>query len=88
MGREVARLGDKSSHGGSIITGATRTYANGKPIARVGDLHSCPITGHGVTPIVTGNVAVLVEGSPAARVGDSTGCGATIVSGSPDTLTG
>jgi len=88
MASSLARLGDTSSHGGTIISGATRTFINGKPAARKGDLHSCPIDGHGVTPITTGSASVMIEGQPAARVGDVTGCGAVITSGSPDTFTG
>ena len=82
-----ARLGDKSSHGGVIITGALRTNVNGLPVARMGDLHSCPTPGHGVTPIITGSLTTITEGQPAARVGDMTGCGAVIVAGSVDTIT-
>ncbi|MHB1001986.1 MAG: PAAR domain-containing protein [Armatimonadota bacterium] len=88
MADSAARLGDTSSHGGTIISGASRTLINGIPAARKGDLHSCPIEGHGVTQIVTGSDSVDIEGSPAARVGDSTGCGAVINSGSPDTFIG
>lgn len=61
---------------------------NGIPAARKGDLHSCPLKGHGVTPIVTGSARVMIEGKPAARVGDRTGCGAAIAQGSPDTEVG
>ena len=57
-----------------------------KPVARKGDLHSCPIPGHGVTPIVTGSGS-KVEGQPVARVGDKTGCGATIVQGASSSTT-
>lgn len=85
---KIARLGDTSSHGGTIIRGAGRTLVNGKPAARKGDMHSCPIPGHGVTPITSGSSSVFIEGSPAARAGDSTGCGAVILSGSPDTFVG
>ncbi|MHB0998529.1 MAG: PAAR domain-containing protein [Armatimonadota bacterium] len=88
MANPAARLGDSSSHGGTIISGASRTLINGIPAARKGDLHSCPKEGHGVTQIVTGSDCVDIEGSPAARVGDSTGCGAVINTGSPDTFVG
>lgn len=88
MTNPMARLGDRTSHGGTIITGAERTPINGRPAARKGDLHSCPMEGHGVTPITDGSSSVLIEGSPAARVGDSCGCGASIISGSPDTVAG
>ncbi|MEL7895289.1 PAAR domain-containing protein [Vreelandella neptunia] len=52
-----------------------------KPIARKGDLHRCPMPGHGATEIIIGSSS-KVEGQPAARVGDKTGCGATIIEGS------
>ncbi len=86
MARAQARLGDISSHGGVIITGAVRTVVNGRPLARMGDLHVCPIPGHGVTPIVTGSLDTITEGMPNARVGDVTACGAVIVTGSHDTI--
>ncbi len=75
-------MGDISSHGGVIITGALRTMVSGKPAARMGDLHACPIPGHGVTPIVTGSLNTVTEGMPDARIGDVTACGAVIVTGS------
>jgi uncharacterized Zn-binding protein involved in type VI secretion len=85
MSRPQARLGDSSSHGGMIVTGAIRTMVNGRPVARMGDLHVCPIPGHGVTPIITGSLDTLTEGKPNARMGDITGCGAVIVTGSFNT---
>ncbi|MCE8003438.1 MULTISPECIES: PAAR domain-containing protein [Halomonadaceae] len=57
-----------------------------KPIARKGDLHRCPIPGHGVTEIVSGSPS-QVEGQPVARVGDKTGCGATIIEGASSSTT-
>jgi len=48
----------------------------------MGDLHACPIPGHGVTPIVTGSLDTDTEGMPDARIGDVTACGAVIVTGS------
>ena len=81
----VARLGDSSSHGGTIITSASKTYDNGILVARVGDLHSCPIPGHGVTAITSGSGHFVCEGQIVAVVGSVCGCGAVISSGSGDT---
>jgi uncharacterized Zn-binding protein involved in type VI secretion len=53
-----------------------------KPAATLGDMHSCPIKGHGTTPIVSGSGQTL-NGKPIALVGDTTGCGATIIEGAP-----
>jgi uncharacterized Zn-binding protein involved in type VI secretion len=88
VGEAQARLGDRTNHGGTIISGAAKTFVNGIPTARKGDLHSCPLEGHGVTPIATGSSKTIIEGQPAARIGDSTGCGAVITSGSSNTEVG
>lgn len=77
----VARLGDTSSHNGSIITASTTVTANGIGIARNGDLHSCPILGHGITPI-TGTGSAKVNNLNIVIIGDMAGCGAIINIGS------
>lgn len=77
----IVRLGDTSSHGGTVISSADRWSCEGKLIARKGDLHSCPIPGHGVMPIVSGSSKFICEGDPVARTGDTTGCGASLISG-------
>ena len=82
MARPQARLGDTSSHGGTVITGSVTTIVNGRPMARMGDMHVCPIPGHGVTPIVSGSLDTATDGRPNARMGDMAGCGAVIVTGS------
>ena len=86
MGNPVARIGDSSDHGGVIITCAAKTKVEGKLVARVGDLHSCPIPGHGVTPIVTGSPRFKAEGQRVARSTSLTGCGASIIGGATKTV--
>ncbi len=51
-------------------------------VARVGDKHVCPQTGHRVNAIVEGSADVMINGQPAAVVGSKTGCGASVVVGS------
>ena len=80
----VARLGDTSDHGGVIISSASLTKVNGILAARVGDLHSCPIPGHGITAITTGSNKFTCEGKIVAVIGSVCGCGATINTGSGD----
>lgn len=77
----IVRLGDTSSHGGIVISSASKWRCEGPLIARKGDLHDCPIPGHGVTPIVTGSDKWKCEGADIARHGDLTGCGASLISG-------
>jgi uncharacterized Zn-binding protein involved in type VI secretion len=43
-----------------------------KPIARLGDLHSCPKKGHGTTPIVSVASDSDVDGQRVATAGDKT----------------
>jgi uncharacterized Zn-binding protein involved in type VI secretion len=83
---KVARIGDRSDHGGTIITSCKKTKAEGKLIARVTDLHSCPIPRHGVTPILTGSPNHIVEEKKCARSTSITGCGASIIGGSTKTF--
>ena len=80
----IARLGDTSDHGGVIISSASLTKVNGILAARVGDLHSCPIPGHGITAITTGSNKFTCEGKIVAVIGSVCGCGATINTGSGD----
>ncbi len=83
----VAIAGFPTSHGGMITPTASHTFVSGSLVLRVGDMHACPLRGHGTTPVVTGSPTFTVEGKPAAHVGSVTGCGAQIVTGSPTVST-
>ena len=87
MGKQTARKGDPTSHGGTIIGGSPLRKVNGKDIARIGDMVSCPLPGHGTNPITTGSSNVKVDGKFVAWVGSQTACGAVITSGSSDVQT-
>lgn len=80
MSLKLALLGSPSSHGGVVISASPTVTSSGTGVARVGDLHSCPQKGHGVTPITTGSSIVMVDGKPVARVTSMAGCGAIITS--------
>ena len=77
-------LGDKTSHGGSVIEASPHSDSGGKPIARMGDKTVCPK--HGPNPIVEGDATLIVDGKPAARHGDKTACGATLIAGQQATI--
>jgi uncharacterized Zn-binding protein involved in type VI secretion len=80
MSRPFIVLGDKTSHGGVVISASESTGSNGKGIARIGDKVTCPKKGHGgVTVIVTGDPTMMIDGQPAARHGDLTACGASLI---------
>lgn len=80
---QIARLGDTGTHGGAISTGSPDVFVNGRAIARVTDIYSCPI--HGPNPIIKGSRLLTANGLPVARIGDPTACGATIATGSANT---
>lgn len=54
-----------------------------RAVARVGDVHACPI--HGPNTVVKGGSA-LIDGRPVARVGDPCACGGIIIEGSPGAI--
>lgn len=76
---QLIRLGDPTSHGGTVLEASGQTASGGIKVARVGDKVSCPLPGHGVCPIVTGDNTLIIEGKAAARHGDKTACGASLI---------
>lgn len=79
-------IGDKTSHGGTVVGGTSTATTHGKQIARVGDKVTCPKCGS--TTIATGDNSMIVMGQPVARHGDKTACGATLIAGQSVTTTG
>jgi len=70
------------------VAGAATVSINGRPAARQGDLHVCPMCNPGSPPpphvggpITGGASTVSIEQRPAARVGDACAC-----SGPPDAI--
>ena len=53
------------------------------PVSRLTDSHSCPIPGHGTTPVNSASGDTIFNFLGAARVGDVCGCGAVITTGFP-----
>ncbi len=73
-------MGDKTTHGGTVITADLTFDINGKCVARVGDMTVCPKC-KGTFPI-TGGPSDLVDsaGNGYARHMDTTACGAKLIS--------
>lgn len=83
---QLVRLGDSSSHGGKMIQATGSFLVNGIAVCVTGDIHQCPIDGHGNTA-VTGTSGIDNNGKAVVKTGDQAGCGAAITQGSPDTFT-
>jgi uncharacterized Zn-binding protein involved in type VI secretion len=81
----IAKLGDQSDHGGTIIQASGGFTVDDIAGVVDGDLHQCPIHGHGTTSITaTGNATG--NGRGIVRSGDKAGCGATIIGTGSGTL--
>lgn len=96
-GKPAARMGDMTSHGGTIVVGVPTVLIGNKPAAVVGQsMHTCPMV-NGVVPHVggpimpPGSTTVLIGFMPAARMGDQATCVGppdTIAQGEPTVLIG
>ena len=75
----IVRLGDTGTHGGAVVSSASKWKCEGALIARKGDIYACPI--HGPNPIVGSSSKFKCEGAYIARHGDATLCGASLISG-------
>ncbi|WP_294613931.1 PAAR domain-containing protein [uncultured Gilliamella sp.] len=78
--KNVIQLGDATSHGGKVITASSKLIVFTKGVARMGDMVTCPIKGHGVNPIIEGDPQFIEEGKPVAFHGHKTACGCTLIS--------
>jgi uncharacterized Zn-binding protein involved in type VI secretion len=73
-------VGDKTSCGGTVITGSPFTDVKGRAIARVNDKIACRKN----CVIVTGNFTEIIDGAAMALHGSQTSAGCTCLSGNND----
>lgn len=88
MSRKFIVLGDRTSHGGTVIEASGSSTSGEVRIARVGDNVTCPKKGHGTCAIISGDPAVIVDGKAVAREGDKTACGAVLIASQGATTVG
>ncbi|MBB4866989.1 putative Zn-binding protein involved in type VI secretion [Pseudomonas nitritireducens] len=81
--QEIIRLGDSTSHGGTVIQAFGQTNLNGKPMAGVGHQVVCPLC-KGVFPIAQGSALLDVDGIAVALHGMKTACGASLIASAPE----
>ena len=82
--RKFIRLGDRTSHGGIVMTASKLFYIGDKAVARKGDICTCPIKGHGNCIIMEGDPDFLIDDIPAALEGHKLSCGAALYSSMPN----
>lgn len=77
-GKAIIRLGDKTSHHGTVLEGHQDVIVMGKPVAGVGHKVSCPKC-RGTQTIVEGAVTHTIMGISTAVEGMKTSCGAVLI---------
>jgi len=77
--RRVIRLGDSTTHGGTVVSATGRYVIMGIEVARLGDQCTCPRAGHHNCVIVEGDSTWLIDGVPIALEGHKTSCGAALI---------
>jgi uncharacterized Zn-binding protein involved in type VI secretion len=83
MALSIIRLGDKTTHGGVVISASPTHIIHGLGIARVGDMVTCPQSGHGTNPIIEGSPTFTIDGRQVALHGHHTACGCALISSMP-----
>jgi uncharacterized Zn-binding protein involved in type VI secretion len=73
-------VGDKTSCGGTVVTGSPFSTVEGREIARVGDKIACRKS----CVIVTGNLTEIIDGAAMALHGAQTSAGCTCLSSNND----
>ena len=58
MAGAFIRLGDKTSHGGTVIEASPHSTSGDIAVARMCDKTTCPMSGHGSNPIAEGDPVV------------------------------
>lgn len=80
-GKAQIVVGDKTSHGGKVVSGSTSsTWGRAEiPIARRGDKVTCPQCSPHLFEIAEGCEDSLDFGAPVALEGHRTSCGAVLI---------
>lgn len=74
--KRIVRLGDKTSHGGVVVSASSTFDIMGKPAALLHDSVSCPR--HGNNTLVECSAEYHENGRGIAYEGCKTACGATV----------
>ncbi|WMY72553.1 PAAR domain-containing protein [Buttiauxella selenatireducens] len=88
MPKGFVLLGDKTTHGGVVISASSSMIVNGKKVALVGDKVSCPIPFHGVNAIIEGSPEWMSDGKAIVVDGCKCQCGCQVISSAPDCVIG
>lgn len=88
MSKGFVLLGDKTTHGGCVISASSTMIVNDKKVALIGDMMSCPVPGHGTNPIVEGSPEWSSDGKAVVVDGCKCQCGCQVISSAPECAIG
>ncbi|UTJ45808.1 PAAR domain-containing protein [Atlantibacter subterranea] len=88
MSKGFVLLGDKTTHGGEVISASSTMLVNGKLVALIGDEISCPLIGHGINHIIEGSTEWSSDGRAIVVDGCHCECGCQVISSAPDCAIG
>nr|WP_318384002.1 PAAR domain-containing protein [uncultured Enterobacter sp.] len=77
----VIRIGDKTTHGGTVLEGNAGVIFQGKAVSTLMDKVSCPA--HGLTYIIEADAGSAIMGKPIALHGHQCGCGCKLITSLP-----
>ncbi len=88
MSKGLVLLGDKTTHGGQVISAAASFTVNSKKVALVGDMVNCPFPEHGTNQIIEGSAEWSSDGKAIVVDGCKCQCGCQVISSGPDSVIG
>lgn len=88
MSKGFVLLGDKTTHGGDVISASSTMIVNGKKVALIGDKISCPKERHGINTIIEGSPDWISDGKAVVVDGCRCECGCQVISSAPDCAIG
>ncbi|MFG6654888.1 PAAR domain-containing protein [Scandinavium sp. M-37] len=81
-------LGDKLTSGGSVISATSTVKINGVVAARLNDIVSCPLEGHGINRIVGGEPGFTSEKIELAFDNALCACGCRVIASTTESILG
>lgn len=88
MSKSFVLLGDKTTHGGEVISASSTMIVNDKTVALIGDKVSCPKEGYGINDIIEGSPEWSSDSKAIVVDSCHCECGCQVVSSAPDCAIG
>ena len=88
MSKGFVLLGDKTTHGGAVISASSTMIVNGKPVALVGIKSAARFRDMALMPLLRGAPEWSSDGKAIVVDGCKCQCGCQLISGAPECAIG